>query len=83
MWESDFYPFHFVLASASTEEVFILYSPLLDTLQWQVIDEIDGALSGAEGKGAIDALLEIVRINLWPLHAMHGSYEEITLTLLL
>lgn len=29
----------------------------------QVIDEIDGALSGAEGKGAIDALIEIVRPN--------------------
>ena len=29
----------------------------------QVIDEIDGALSGAEGKGAIDALLEIVRVE--------------------
>lgn len=30
--------------------------------KWQVIDEIDGALSGAEGKGAIDSLLEIVRL---------------------
>jgi len=49
---------------AFAEEVFIFQSPLLDTFQWQVIDEIDGALGGAEGKGAIDALLEIVRIIL-------------------
>lgn len=28
----------------------------------QIIDEIDGALNGAEGKGAIDALLAIVSV---------------------
>jgi hypothetical protein len=35
-------------------------------LSVQIIDEIDGALNGAEGKGAIDALLAIVSIaSFW------------------
>jgi hypothetical protein len=35
-------------------------------LSVQVIDEIDGALNGAEGKGAIDALLAIVSVpSFW------------------
>lgn len=42
----------------------------------QVIDEIDGALSGAEGKGAIDALLEIVR---WlSIHLVGGDSQGLT-----
>lgn len=42
----------------------------------QVIDEIDGALSGAEGKGAIDALLEIVR---WlSIHLGGGDFQGLT-----
>lgn len=42
----------------------------------QVIDEIDGALSGAEGKGAIDALLEIVR---WlSIHLGGGDIQGLT-----
>lgn len=35
----------------------------------QVIDEIDGALGGADGKGAIDALLKIVS---------HSSYVTLS-----
>ena len=42
----------------------------------QVIDEIDGALSGAEGKGAIDALLEIVRWS--SIHLDGGDIQGLT-----
>jgi hypothetical protein len=42
----------------------------------QVIDEIDGALSGAEGKGAIDALLEIVRWS--SIHLGGGDIQGLT-----